>query len=121
MRPNPDRLPVQLEQIADALLALYDLTAEAARAGAKQARRGKPLRNFTLHPGAATPLWNELIKQVRSFLGKRGSKVRLARYLGISRQRLHLCLKGRSCLDAERTLLLFCWLTARQHGRDLDL
>jgi hypothetical protein len=53
-------------------------------------------------------------------LGKYGSKVRLARFLGLPRQRMQDCLKARhAALDAERTLLLLCWVSARQQGRDL--
>jgi len=70
--------------------------------------------------GSDTPLWNELVKQAAPLLGKRGSKMHLARILGISRQRLHVCLKARTgCLDAERTLLLMAWLCARRQGREL--
>jgi len=111
----------QITLIGDALLGIYDGLTAAARAAARQARRRRGLYQ-TLPPGAQTPLWNELVQQARPFLAKRGSKVRLARFLGIPRQRLYVCLKaGRGCLDAERTLRLLCWLTARQQGRELDL
>lgn len=74
----------------------------------------------TLQPGAKTPLWNELVKQTLPWVEKRGSKARLARFLGLPRQRLQDCLKSqRACLDAERTLRLLCWVAARQQGRDL--
>lgn len=119
---DPD-MPIHLQQVADAVLALYDLAASAARNTARQVRRPTRHRRFTtLTPGAATPLWNELVKQARPHLAKRGSKIRLARYLGVPRQRLQVCLKAqRGCLDAERTLLLLCWVVARQQGRELDL
>ena len=74
----------------------------------------------TLQPGAKTPLWNELVKQTLPWVETRGSKARLARFLGLPRQRLQDCLKSqRACLDAERTLRLLCWVAARQQGRDL--
>ncbi|MBK8858306.1 MAG: hypothetical protein IPN11_11715 [Opitutaceae bacterium] len=51
---------------------------------------------------------------------KRGTKARLARYLGLPRQRLQDCLKARTaCLDAERTLRLLCWVMHRRQGRDI--
>jgi hypothetical protein len=60
------------------------------------------------------------VRQVAPLLRRRGSKVHLARILGISRQRLHVCLKARTGgLDAERTLLLLAWLAARRQGREL--
>ena len=65
-------------------------------------------------------MWNELVRQVTPLLRKRGSKVHLARILGVPKQRLHVCLKaGTGCLDAERTLLLTAWLCARRQGREL--
>lgn len=94
--------------------------AESARRTAGKLRRRPPKRGLTLQPGPDTPLWNELVKQVAPLLRRRGSKVHLARILGIPRQRLQVCLKARTgCLDAERTLLLLAWLAARQQGREL--
>lgn len=69
-------------------------------------------------PGPDTPLWNELVRQVKPHLHPRGSKNLLAHLLGIPRQRLHRCLTARrSFLDAERTLLLLVWLQTRRQGR----
>ena len=90
---------------------LLDQSAKSLR---RYARRGV---GRTLRPGASTPLWNELIARARNHLTKRGSKADLARILAVPRQRLQDCLKARSaCLDAERTLLLMCWVQAREHG-----
>jgi len=51
-------------------------------------------------------------------LRRRGDKVKLARLLGISRQRLNLLLKVRTaCPDAERTLQLCEWLEHRRQSR----
>ena len=76
-------------------------------------------RGWTLKPGADTPVWNELVRQVAPYLRKRGTKVKLARLLGMPRQRLHQLLVARTaCADAERTLLLLAWLQARRAGRD---
>jgi hypothetical protein len=94
----------------------------AAQAAARQGRRLRPAitRNHALKPGPATPLWNELVKRALPHLSKRGSKARLARILGVPRQRLHDCLKARrACLNADRTLLLLCWIEARQRDRHL--
>jgi len=89
------------------------------RAAGRTGRR-IPKRGLALLPGPDTPLWNELARQVAPLLRKRGSKVHLARILGISKQRLHICLKSRTgALDAERTLLLLAWLAARREGRVL--
>lgn len=99
---------------------LTDAAAESARRTAGKLKRRPPKRGLTLQPGADTPLWNELVKQVTPLLRKRGSKVHLARILGVPKQRLHVCLKARTgCLDAERTLLLTAWLCARRQGREL--
>lgn len=119
--PIYDRdMPIPLKQVADAMLALSDLAAQTARQSARSFRRpARHHRYSTLTPGAGTPLWNELVKQAQPHLAKRGSKVLLARYLGLPRQRLQVCLKSkRGCMDAERTLLLFCWVTAQQQDRE---
>ena len=92
----------------------------AQRTALRTVRRpAKP--GYALLPGVDTPLWNELVRQIAPMLRKRGSKVRLARILGISRQRLHICLKSRTgALDAERTLMLLAWLAAERRGRPLS-
>lgn len=99
---------------------LTDVAAESARRKAGKLKRRPPKRGLALLPGPDTPLWNELVKQAAPYLGRRGSKVHLARILGVPKQRLHVCLKARTgCLDAERTLLLLAWLCARRQGREL--
>lgn len=101
--------------------SLYHFSLQAAqRASRARLERRPPKRGRTLLPGPDTPLWNELVRQVRPHLRRRGSKNLLAHLLGISRQRLHRCLKARrGFLDAERTLLLLAWVQARQKGRTL--
>lgn len=101
------------------LLFLFEQAARVqARKSAKAAARTPPRhsrqsRGMTLRPGAATPLWNELVKTVHLNLRKRGAKVNLARYLGIHRQRLHVLIVSREAVpDAERTLMLLVWLLA---------
>ncbi len=99
---------------------LTRVAAESARRAAAALKRRSPKRGLALLPGPDTPLWNELVQQVTPLLRKRGSKIHLARILGVPKQRLNVCLKARSgCLDAERTLLLLAWLAARRQGRTL--
>lgn len=110
-------------RIVESLIAAAERSATqmaAARAVAAR-RRHRPQRyQLTLRPGPDTPLWNELVKQVRPHLRKRGSKAQLARLLGLPRQRLQDCLKaGAASLDAERTLLLLGWLGFFQRGGEL--
>jgi hypothetical protein len=82
--------------------------------------RPKPLRGATPRAGADTPLWNKLAAAAAKSLRRRGDKARLARILGISRQRLHLLLIAKTAYpDAERTLLLMEWVEARKQGLDL--
>lgn len=81
----------------------------------KPERRARP--GYTLKPGPDTPVWNELVRQAAPYLRKRGDKVRLARLLGVPRQRIHQLLVARNaCADAERTLLLAAWVHAKRKG-----
>jgi hypothetical protein len=108
-----------LEWMADGL---------AAAAGAVASEVGRKYKEWHYVPrgiippcGPQTPLWNELAATLHRLLRRRGDKVRLARYLGISRQRLHLLLVARTAYpDAERTLQLLVWLQARRRGVALD-
>jgi hypothetical protein len=122
---NSLRLPRSTLLAGDVALGLLEAIEATARVAARNLKKTgllgtrKPVGS-TLQPGAKTPLWNELVKQTLPWVGKRGSKARLARFLGLPRQRLQDCLKSqRACLDAERTLRLLCWVAARQQGRDL--
>jgi len=116
-------LPSELEFIAELVLALYDAAAEAARLAARRrrkARHAQRARGRTLRPGAGTPVWNELLRQAAPLLRRRGTKARLARWLGLPRQRLQDCLKARTAtFDGERTLLFLCWIAAQQRRREL--
>lgn len=113
---GPSPLPLALVE------DLIDAAAVAARKlRQKPTRRDESGRNLTLRPGPDTPLWNELVRQVRPHLRKRGSKAQLARLLALPRQRLNACLKaGSACLDAERTLLLIGWLGFFQRGGEIS-
>lgn len=103
------------------ILMLIEAAFDAAsRSADARRKRRTPKRGLTLQPGPDTPLWNELVRQVQPHLRKRGAKNQLARILGVSRQRVYVCLKtGEAFLDAERTLLLLGWLAARLQGREL--
>ncbi|MBI5767215.1 MAG: hypothetical protein HZA93_05420 [Verrucomicrobia bacterium] len=117
----PVRLPAQLDIPAGLAVALMEAAAKSIRASLQSAVRAhRPRRGETLKPGAATPLWNELAAATRAQLSRRGEKSRLARILGLPRQRLHDMLRARRQLpDAERTLLLLVWLQTRSEGHDL--
>lgn len=117
-------MPYGMQLPAELTLALFEAAAASARAIARRMRPTPPRRRIgqTLRPGPTTPLWNELVQQVRPRLRRRGDKVKLARLLGLPRQRIHDSLKaGTMCLDAERTLLLLCWVARRMQGRELAL
>jgi hypothetical protein len=119
-----DRIfPPSLDLPAELVLALFEAAVASARAAAREGRQraaAKTRRGCTLRPGADTPVWNELAKHAARLLRKRGDKARLARILGVPRQRLQDCLRARTaCLDAERTLVLLCWVARRHQGREL--
>jgi len=103
---------------------LLDAAFEAAAATAsKRIQRAlRPRRHKaykTRKPGFATPMWNVCAVMIKMELKPYGAKVRLARYLGIPRQRLQDFLNGRSRLpDAELTLRLLHWLAAKRGGKD---
>jgi hypothetical protein len=99
---------------------LIAAAAQSARRTAGKVHHRPRKRGLTLQPGPDTPLWNELVRQVAPRLRRRGSKVHLARILGVSKHRIQVCLKARTgALDAERTLLLLAWLAAHRQGREL--
>ncbi len=100
--------------------------ATVAEAGAERVGKSLTPRRrssyATRRPGDATPLWNACAALLREELRPLGSKVRLARYLGIPKQRLYDYLKGGSRMpDAETMLQMLNWLAHKQAGRDLSL
>jgi hypothetical protein len=104
------------------------LLADAAELGARRAqaalrrRRTSAETGQTRRPGAESPMWNALAAELRDAVRPHGSKTRLARYLGVPKQRLHDFLKGGSRLpDAELTLRMLHWLAAQRTGRDPSL
>lgn len=107
----------QLVPLIDLLTYVAEESASAARKVYKVAKRQR--RGATLRPGNFTPLWNELASEARAHLGRRGDKAKLARILGVPRQRVHQYVQANSaCPDAERTLQLLTWVHARRSGRD---
>ncbi len=107
-------------------LELGDLLLDAAEASAKHAKKLlQPRRRGsykTRRPGLDSPMWNICATLLREELRPFGSQARLARYLGIPRQRLHDFLTGRKRLpDAELTLQLLAWLSHKRAGRDISV
>lgn len=102
---------------------LYEGAEAAAPALRKLLRRHRRRPYLHRRSGPETPLWNILVTLLRPELRRYGDKARLARYLGIPRQRLtdYLTGKTRRLPDAEMTLRLIHWLGAKQAGRDLSL
>ena len=113
--PIHPRMQLWLEiggALTDAAEAGYRRTRSALRSRGRGAYRVR-------RPGMESPMWNVFAVLVRAELAPHGAKARLARYLGIPRQRLHDFLKGRSRLpDAELTLRLLHWLAENRAGRD---
>jgi transcriptional regulator with XRE-family HTH domain len=104
-------------------LDLSGALAEAAEAAARQIRTQlRPRRRgafLVRRPGIESPLWNAFVPLLRTALKPYGSKARLARYLGIPRQRLNDYLNGRTRLpDAELTLRMLHWLAEIRGGRN---
>lgn len=91
---------------------LEELAAISAKELRKRYReRYRKRRGSTLRPGLETPLWNELARNVAIHFQRRGDKVRLARFLGVPRQRVHEYFVGRSAFpDVEHALRLLLWL-----------
>lgn len=107
-------------------LDLGGLLAEVAEVSARQLRKKlKPTRResyLTRRPGDDTPLWNACAAMLRAELKPYGSKVRLARYLGIPKQRVTDFLKNGSRMpEAETLLQMLNWLAQKRTGRDLSL
>ena len=111
-------------------LELAGLLAEAAEAGSKMVakeleKKLKPRRkgNFlTRRPGTDTPLWNACAQLLAAELKKRGSKVHLARYLGVPKQRVTDYFRGhRRMPDAETLLQMMEWLAHKRAGLDLSV
>ncbi|HLP24880.1 MAG TPA: hypothetical protein VK477_04335 [Acidobacteriota bacterium] len=105
--------------IGSALFAAGEAIVEEAR---KRTRPRRSASYATTRPGAATPFWNILAAQLRTELRSDGAKARLARYLGVPRQRITEFVRQKSRMpDAELTLRLLHWLAQKRAGRDLSM
>ncbi len=101
---------------------LFELGEKLVDEARKHTRKRRSASYATVRPGPATPLWNLLAGQLKSELRQVGAKVRLARYLGVPKQRLTDFLTGgRRMPDAELTLRMLYWLAEKRAGRDLSL
>lgn len=101
---------------------LFDAAEIAARSTGHLTRKRRRVSYRTRRPGVESPTWNLCADLLRAELKPYGSKVRLARFLGIPKQRLNDFLKaGERLPDAELTLLMLAWLAGRRAGRDHSL
>jgi hypothetical protein len=108
------------ELIQSLLEAGFDLADRQFRAFALELRRRRAGEGAwtSLRPGPYTPLWNELRRQLRPHLRKRGSQAALGRLLSLPRQQINAFVTGGGRMpDAERTLLLLAWLMAKRCRR----
>lgn len=123
-----------LHPAARPLVGLLEILGTAAEIAARKAARAtfraidRRQGHRRLAPAAAnpagespTPMWDALADQLYLALQTRGTKARLARHLGLPRQRVSDFVKGRRLPDAETTLRLLHWLAELQAGRDASL
>ncbi|MDI1320772.1 MAG: hypothetical protein PSW75_11370 [bacterium] len=110
----PDSTPYSLRPFED----LIDALTTKGRASARALRGPRRKVGATLRAGTATPLWNQLVREILPFLKVRGEKARLAHLLGVHRQAVNEYFVSRSRMpDAERVLLLREWVQVRQAGK----
>jgi hypothetical protein len=106
----PTGLILAIESAAEEMVAHLSMSFRVEKR--PRGRGGK-----TLRPGAKTPLWNELRRQLRPHLKKYGDQVNLGRLLGLPRQRVNAFVTGGGEMpDAERTLQMLVWLIAVRRG-----
>ncbi|PTX91798.1 hypothetical protein [Opitutus sp. ER46] len=118
--PKSAMLP--LEMMALICRAGVELGGEVRRAGAvrTEGAPGAGRRGRTLRPGEGTPLWNALRRRLGAEL-RFGDQARLARMLGLPRQRVNEFLTGgRQMPDAERALQLLAAVSALAAERTAD-
>jgi hypothetical protein len=98
------------------VLELFRLGAAAAAEAAHRrlTRAKRQRRRAATRSGEDTPLWRILAREIKAECKKRGDKARLARSIGVPRQRMNEFLNHtRAQPDAERTLMLLQWLAGR--------
>lgn len=123
---SQDYISPVLVPIADTLEALLieaiSAVQKSRREKARRAPKPSDRSGCSLRPSADTPLWNELRARVVSLTNKRGAKAILAREMGLPRQRVHKFLKvGSAMPDAERTLWLLAWVSAKERGVEFSI
>ena len=123
-------VPPNLRLWADMLSALGGAAEAAARDASCATFRaidrrasGKALSNAAELASAEvaahrTPMWDLLSAELDKALKKPGARARLARYLGLPRQRITDYTKNRRTPDAETTLRILHWLSAVHAGHD---
>jgi hypothetical protein len=114
---SPSSAPVRVELPADLAQAIAAAGTELLGSASMTTARRAPTRGSgeTLRPGPHTPLWNALAAQLRPLLKPRGEKATLARALGVPRQTVSMWVSSHTRMpDAERTLLLIAWITAKR-------
>ena len=114
--PLPKRLEIPAALGELILQAAAEMATQSQKAFRIQHRRSRG--NVTLRPGRETPLWNELRSQLQPYLVRYGDQAKLARLLGLPRQRVNAFVTGGDQMpDAERTLQLLAWLIAARQGK----
>ncbi|GAB5560935.1 MAG: hypothetical protein SynsKO_25820 [Synoicihabitans sp.] len=112
---NDPRIELWLE-LGNALARVAVLAAKKSKKAMRRKRRGSYL---TRRPGADTPMWNACVQMLKIELQVHGSKVQLARYLGIPKQRVTDFVTNQSRMpDAETLLQIMEWLSRRRTGED---
>jgi hypothetical protein len=108
--------PHYFAAIATELLTLLEQQRKkTARASSAKISASRGRRRRGLQSGIETPVWTALCAAARPLLGRRGEQSRLARELGVPRQRVHEFFKpGGRLPDAERALGVLLWLTQAQ-------
>jgi hypothetical protein len=124
---SSSRLPLGVEALAEFVGLLGEAGVIAARRASRATfraidrRGGKALPTPPIADSpaeSATPLWDVFRGQLRTALAPPNAKARLARYLGVPRQRVTDYLNGRRLPDGEMTLRLLHWLAASHAGHD---
>ena len=128
--PSAPVMPPAARPVVELISALGAAAEIAARKAARSTFRAIDRRDghrrvavTESNPGgeSATPMWNALADQLYLALQRRGAKARLARHLGVPRQRVSDFVKCRRLPDAETTLRMLHWLAEFQAGRDASL
>jgi transcriptional regulator with XRE-family HTH domain len=119
LHPTMEPIGIVLDGMLEA--AVYASRQALLRKNRKLPRKHST-KGLTLRPSDRTPLWNELRERLRNQTWKHGEKAKLARRLGLPRQRISEFLSSGSMMpDAERTLWLLLWLQARENGKEIPL